>query len=389
MMLFFSSSFLHLSSPFPRMTARPNSQPALLVLADGRSFPGYAVGVPGETMGELCFNTSMTGYEAILTDPSYAGQIITFTTPHVGNYGLNRADWEGNGPAACGVVLRALSTAPSNWRSDQSLPAFFQDHDLVAIAGVDTRALTRHLRRQGAMNGIISTVDLDPESLFRKVRTHPSLTGRDLAQTVTCRKAWEYAEPARAGKTVAILDFGVKHSILKRLQERHCHLRIVPGTTEAEEILGLKPDGVLFSNGPGDPAAVTYGITTARRLWGQVPLLGICLGHQLLNLAAGARTYKLKFGHRGGNHPVQNLKTGRIDMTSQNHGFAVAEDSLPANVDLTHRNLNDGTVEGTAWRDVPVFSLQYHPEGGPGPHDAYDAFASFLTLMDTFHAETN
>ncbi|PIZ63999.1 MAG: carbamoyl phosphate synthase small subunit [Candidatus Marinimicrobia bacterium CG_4_10_14_0_2_um_filter_48_9] len=358
-------------------------KPALLVLSNGKFFRGTVFGSAGETIGEVCFNTSMTGYQEILTDPSYCGQIVTMTYPHIGNYGVNPEDMESDRIQVAGFVVREGSETPSNFRATQSLPEFLREREIVGIQGIDTRALTRLIRDEGAMNGIISAIDLDPESLLKKVRQAPSMTGQDLARVVT-RQSWEIwkANHDAASFKVVAVDFGIKYNILRQLADHGCETTIVPAQTSAEDILALNPDGIFLSNGPGDPAAVSYAIETVRHLLGKKPVFGICLGHQILALARGAKTYKLKFGHRGGNHPVKHLATGKIEITSQNHGFAVDVDSLPNTIEPTHWNLNDQTLEGFRCTDLPAFSVQYHPEASPGPHDARYLFQDFIHLME-------
>ena len=358
-------------------------KPALLVLSNGKFFRGTVFGSAGETIGEVCFNTSMTGYQEILTDPSYCGQIVTMTYPHIGNYGVNPEDMESDRIQVAGFVVREGSDIPSNFRATQSLPEFLREREIVGIQGIDTRALTRLIRDEGAMNGIISAIDLDPESLLKKVRQAPSMTGQDLARVVT-RQSWEIwkANHDAASFKVVAVDFGIKYNILRQLADHGCETTIVPAQTSAEDILALNPDGIFLSNGPGDPAAVSYAIETVRHLLGKKPVFGICLGHQILALARGAKTYKLKFGHRGGNHPVKHLATGKIEITSQNHGFAVDVDSLPNTIEPTHWNLNDQTLEGFRCTDLPAFSVQYHPEASPGPHDARYLFQNFTHLME-------
>jgi len=369
--------------------------PAVLFLEDSRVFHGFSLGSPGETAGELCFNTGMTGYQEILTDPSYCGQIVTMTSAHIGNYGVNRGDVESDRIQAAGFVIKEESESPSNWRAHQSLGAYLRGNNIVGIQQIDTRALTKHLRYKGAMNGIISTVDFNLKSLKRKVTAHPSMTGLDLVQNVTTKKTVPVDTlfrkkdfiGAMPGKPpafkVAALDFGIKWNILRILIQKGCSVTLYPAGTSASDLLADQPDGIFLSNGPGDPAAVTYAINTVKQLLGKVPLFGICLGHQILALALGARTYKLKFGHRGLNHPVKHLATGRIEITSQNHGFAVDLDSLPPRVEPTHVNLSDQTLEGLRCNHYRAFSVQYHPEAGPGPHDSRYLFQEFLTLMSS------
>jgi carbamoyl-phosphate synthase small subunit len=371
------------------------TQIAKLALEDGTIFTGRSFGAIGEVFGETCFNTSMTGYQEILTDPSYCGQIVTMTYPLIGNYGINREDVESRRLALSGMVVRELCRAPSNYRSTQTLDDYLREAGVVGLEGVDTRALVRRLRIRGAMTGLISSVDLDDDSLRQKVRNCPGLVGRDLVREVLPEKSFEWNEglgqlakmiPApgsvlpRAPHVVAI-DYGMKWNIGRHLQDSGCRVSIVPGTATADEILALKPDGVFLSNGPGDPRPLDYAITTVQNLLGKTPIFGICLGHQLLGLAVQGEIYKLKFGHRGANQPVLNKKTGQVEITSQNHGFALQADSLPNNVEVTHVNLNDQTVEGIRLKDVSAFSVQYHPESAAGPHDSRYLFGEFLQQM--------
>jgi carbamoyl-phosphate synthase small subunit len=355
---------------------------ALLVLEDGRYFEGTSFGATGERSGEVVFNTSMTGYQEILTDPSYKGQIVTMTYPLIGNYGVNEEDFESTKPHVEGFIVRECCRYPSNWRSQKPLAEFLAEHDVVGIEGVDTRALTRHIRDAGAMKAILSTQDLNVESLLKKANASPGLVGRDLVKEVTC--AEEYRVPAK-GETkyrVVSFDYGIKSNILYNLAERGCEIIVFPAQTTAEEVLAHEPDGVFLSNGPGDPEGVPNVVETIRTLIKQKPTFGICLGHQMLGLAFGADIRKLKFGHHGGNQPIKNLSTGKVEIAAENHGFAVIRDTMPPDVEVTHVNLNDNTVEGMRHKELPVFSIQYHPEASPGPHDATYLFDRFIDEME-------
>jgi carbamoyl-phosphate synthase small subunit len=373
---------------------------AILALEDGTWFQGVSAGAPGETTGEVVFNTSMTGYQEILTDPSYAGQIVTMTAPQIGNYGVASADTESSKPQVAGFVMRDASPVSSNWRATGTLRDYLTRHNIVAIGDIDTRALTKALRSGGVMRGIIATGSVDPTVLVERARKVPHMEGSDLVKDVTTAEAYDFetsladavtdasfgVEPMRRAKRplrVAAYDYGIKTNILRRLAAHGCQVRVFPASAPASEVMAWKPDGIFLSNGPGDPAAVTYAIDNIKELAeGDTPMFGICLGHQLMGLALGAKTYKLKFGHRGGNHPVKQLDTGAIEITSQNHGFAVDPDSLPATTRVTHLNLYDGTIEGLRHIDKPIFSVQYHPEASPGPHDADYLFQEFLDEME-------
>ncbi len=357
---------------------------AILALEDGAVFEGRSFGSRGEALGEVVFNTSLCGYQEVLTDPSYAGQIVTMTYPHIGNYGVNWDDVESTGPQVAGFVVREASTLASSWRASGELHRYLVDAGVVGISEVDTRALTRHLRTCGAMRGVISTVSDDPEQLVVRARASRPMVGADLARGVSCAEKYRIDGPGDVGTVYKVVayDFGLKRNIIRMLAVSGCEVTVVPACTSAGEALALDPDGIFLSNGPGDPEACTYAVEAARVLTRERPVFGICLGHQILGLAAGGRTFKLKFGHRGGNHPVRNLATNRVEITAQNHGFAVdpALFEDPQYV-LTHVNLNDGTVEGFRHRDFPVFSVQFHPEASPGPHDSHSLFTEFRDLM--------
>ena len=365
---------------------------AILALEDGRLFRGKGYGARAERGGEVVFNTSITGYQEIFTDPSYAGQLVCLTYPHIGNVGTNPLDNEAARPYIEGLIVRDFSEVASNWRSQQTTESFLAAHGVPVISHIDTRALVLHLRRQGAMRAVLSTASLDSEVLVARARSLPEMVGLDLARTVTTAKSYGWSEPsielARLSSAekpgvhhVVAYDFGIKQNILRRLVDVGCRVTVVPGGTSAEDALALKPDGVFLSNGPGDPEPCTYAIEAVRKLAGRVPVFGICLGHQIMGLALGGKTFKLKFGHHGGNHPVKNLQTGRVEITAQNHGFCVDPDSLNAKeVELTHVNLNDQTLEGLRHRALPLFSVQYHPEASPGPHDSHYLFEQFVDV---------
>ena len=352
---------------------------AILLLNDGRIFEGKQLGHSGETTGEVCFNTGMTGYQEILTDPSYCSQIVTMTSPHIGNYGINEEDIESDKIQVSGFVVKEESLIASNWRSKVSLNDYLKNNKIVGIQDIDTRALTRHIRDHGAMNGIISAIDSDVDSLSNKLKKAPSMNGLDLAKVVTTKRVYKWSEKGKY--KVAAIDYGIKRNILNMLADKECSVTVFPAETTAKQILDFNPDGVFLSNGPGDPGAVTYGIKMVKDLLGSKPIFGICLGHQILSLALGAKTFKLKFGHRGINHPVKNLNTSVVEITSQNHGFAVDLQSLPKNVTPTHINLNDSTNEGIECKDLKAFSVQHHPESSPGPHDSRYLFDKFIKLM--------
>ncbi len=365
---------------------------ATLALADGTVFHGSSIGAEGEAVGEVVFNTAITGYQEILTDPSYRGQIVTMTYPHIGNTGVNFEDNESVRPFLSGFIMREYCPHPSNWRVNQGLEDFLILHGIIGLHGIDTRKLTRNLRETGAKKGIISTADHDVESLLRKVREYPDIEGMDLVREVTCSSPYDWHEGTwRWNSTptvteprfkVAVYDCGIKQNILRLLVDAGAETRVFPASASAEDLLGFNPDGIFISNGPGDPAVVTNVIDSLRKLIGKKPIFGICLGHQLLGLALGGKTFKLNFGHHGANHPVRQLTTGHVEITSQNHNFAVDPDSVASECDITHINLNDYTVEGMVHKKYPVFSIQYHPEAAPGPHDSKYLFDQFRNMME-------
>ncbi|MFP4473207.1 MAG: glutamine-hydrolyzing carbamoyl-phosphate synthase small subunit [Candidatus Omnitrophota bacterium] len=364
---------------------------AILALEDGRIFEGRSFGAEGEMAGEVVFNTSMTGYEEILTDPSYYRQIVTMTSPMIGNYGINVEDHESAKPWVSGLIVRENSRIVSNWRAKKSLADFLKEYHVVGIEGVDTRALTKHIRSAGAMKGVVSTIDSDYGRLVEKARHSAGLIGRDLVKEVAPQGG--YGWNSNGKYTVAVMDCGVKHNILRELQALNCRVTVLPAGVSYQEIMQLRPDGILLSNGPGDPSAVPYVVEMVQKIMFEqpdLPMMGICLGHQILALALGGRTYKLKFGHRGGNQPVKDLKTGRVAITSQNHGFCVDMSSLnDQEVEVTHVNLNDQTVEGIKHRQHPLFSVQYHPEAAPGPFDAKYLFRNFIEMIRNYKGERN
>ena len=373
---------------------------AILALEDGRVWKGQGYGAEAEVMGEVVFNTAMTGYQEILTDPSYCGQIVTMTYPLIGNYGVNQEDSESRAVFAEGFIVRELSRTVSNWRSSESLDQYLKRNGVPLISDIDTRSLVRHIRERGSMRGCLSTIDKDPQKVIERARKAPEMVGLDLASVVTCKEpyVWTDDQSSAYGSPVLLhpantrtdterlhvvaYDFGLKHNSLRNMAALGCRVTVVPAQTSAEDVIELKPDGIWLSNGPGDPEPLTGVVSNIRKLIGRYPVFGICLGHQLMGLAVGGRTYKLPFGHHGGNQPVKDLRTGKIEITAQNHGFAVDADSLPSDCEITHLNLNDGTVEGLRHKNYPVYSVQYHPEAGPGPHDPAHLFREFVEAME-------
>ena len=358
-----------------------SKKPAVLLLNNNQLFKGYALGAVGTSKGELCFNTGMVGYQEILTDPSYCGQMVLMTYPQIGNYGVNKHDIESHKIQVAGFIIKDLTINPSNYRSEESLDQYLKNNHITGIYGLDTRAITRVVREHGVMNAIISSEDLTIDQLKVQLNNTPSMEGLNLTTQVTCQSSYQYDKPQQSKFKVAVLDFGIKNNILRLLKKYGCDITVFPANTPSKDIHHFKPDGVFLSNGPGDPAAVTDAIDCIKDLIGKYPIFGICLGHQLLSLALGAKTFKLKYGHRGSNHPVKNLDNGQVEITSQNHGFAVSDQNLPEDIHITHINLNDNTIAGISCPKFKAFSVQYHPESAPGPHDSEYLFNSFISLM--------
>ena len=356
-------------------------KPAILVLENGLIFEGNAFGAYGTTSGELCFNTGMVGYQEILTDPSYCGQVVTMTYPHIGNYGINANYSESKSIQVSGFIVKEGSQHPSNYLSQSSITEYLEQHNIVGIQNLDTRAITRVIRAEGSMNAIISSEILDYKILKKQLQTIPSMEGLNLIERVTCSKIYKYSKPKKTLFKIVAIDFGIKTNILRLLKKQGCEITVVPATITSDEIQKINPDGIFLSNGPGDPAAALDAIKCIQSLIGNYPIFGICLGHQILALALGAKTFKLKYGHRGCNHPVKNLETGKVEITSQNHGFAVSKDNIPSNIKITHINLNDDTVAGISCSNIKAFSIQYHPESCPGPNDSQYLFDHFIQLM--------
>jgi len=357
-----------------------NKKPAKLILSNGKIFNGFALGFTGESLGEVCFNTGMTGYQEILTDPSYCQQLITMTYPHIGNYGTNDENIESKQIYASGFIVREACDMPSNYKSQDTLNNYLKKNKTVGIEGIDTRYLTKIIRNEGAMNAIVSSTELNDIKLKNKLKQHPPMEGLDLAKIVSCEKAYWWNNKNNQYK-IAAIDFGIKYNILRLLESYNCSIKVFPANTSTDEILKFKPDGLFLSNGPGDPAAVTYAIHMVKKiLEKKMPIFGICLGHQILSLALGAKTYKLKFGHRGCNHPVKNIINNTVEITSQNHGFSI-HNKISNNITITHASLNDQTIEGIKSNKYPAFSVQYHPESSPGPHDSRYLFEQFITLI--------
>jgi len=365
-----------------------SKKPATLLMSNGEIFKGFAFGKIGYTIGEVCFNTGMTGYQEILTDPSYSGQLITMTYPHIGNYGINLKDVESRKIQASGLIIKDGNMLYSNYRAQDSLENYLKNSNIVAIQGLDTRKLVRILTTEGAMNGIISSKQMSVEKMQSLLQKHPSMGGKDLAKVVTCKKPY-YINKDKFKKKVVVIDYGIKSNILNLLANQKLQLIVLPAKSTTNQIMKYNPNGIFLSNGPGDPSAVTYAIESVKELLKlKIPIFGICLGHQILALALGAKTFKLKFGHRGCNHPVKNINLGNVEITSQNHGFAVESETIPENVEITHYSLNDNTVEGISCNDRPAFSVQYHPESSPGPHDSRYLFEKFMQLIDDFKKKT-